>query len=324
MGGAVLGTKRARPSEIDRGVARIAATLEETRIDGLVIIGGFEAYSGLLELYHAREDHAALQIPMVCVPATISNNVPGTDVSLGCDTALNAIVEAVDCLVQSAGSSRSRVFLVETMGGYCGYLATLGALAGGADDVFTHEEGLSIDDLQADIVHLRTKLKTVPHAVLVRNEKCSEGYTTEFITSLLREEGRDAAANFSARSNILGHLQQGGAPSPCDRVRAARLCFAAARFLEVQIKATRVDGAVVANTKESASVVGIHGAQEISTPLADLEQQTDFVHRVPTEQWWLNMVHLVRLLENNTARTHDYKAECEEVSLEDSSALQSA
>lgn len=316
-GGSLLGTKRTRPSDLTNGFAQIAKNLCQHRITGIVVIGGFEGYMGLLELLHQRSDYPEFCIPMVCVPATISNNVPGTDVSLGSDTALNSIVESVDRLVQSANSSRSRVFLVETMGGYCGYLATLGALAGGADDVYIHEEGLSIDDLQADVLHLRRKLQTVPHAVLIRNEKCSENYTSDFITSLLREEGRDSSAPFSARNNILGHLQQGGAPSPCDRVRAARLCFAAAKYLEMQMKHAITDkGNVFATSKESACVIGVHSALELATPLEDLEKQTDFSHRLPMNQWWMGLLPLVRLLENNTLRDHAYKPECESFGLD--------
>jgi 6-phosphofructokinase len=222
--------------------------------------------------------HPALCIPMACIPATIrycelqpspvpycSNNVPGTEVSLGCDTALNTVVEAIDRLVQSAGSSRSfvpspctlcvplsvsnctrRVFVVETMGGHCGYLATLGALAGGADDVLTHEEGVSIADLQADITHLRWKFKVCRFQLVslflrpflrpflsemktaaattrqsssqhVRIHLVQISLASDFVAFLhrcstlivvLREEGKHDEDLFSARSNILGHLQQ--------------------------------------------------------------------------------------------------------------------
>ncbi|KAI0232917.1 ATP-dependent 6-phosphofructokinase, partial [Lamellibrachia satsuma] len=85
---------------------------------------------------------------MTVIPSTISNNVPGSDFSLGCDTALNEIANICDRIKQSAAGSRNRVFVVETMGGYCGYLATMSALAGGADAAYIFEEPFGIKDLQ--------------------------------------------------------------------------------------------------------------------------------------------------------------------------------
>ena len=93
------------------------------------VIGGFEAYRALLILEAARKHYPAFHIPMVHLPATISNNVPMTEFSLGSDTSLNALVDACDAIKQSASASRNRVFVVEVQGGKCGYLATMGALA---------------------------------------------------------------------------------------------------------------------------------------------------------------------------------------------------
>lgn len=85
----------------------------------------FQAYQAALQLTEAREDHPAFRIPIAVIPSTISNNVPGTEFSLGCDTALNEITEICDRIRQSAQGTKRRVFVIETMGGYCGYLATL-------------------------------------------------------------------------------------------------------------------------------------------------------------------------------------------------------
>ena len=97
--------------------------------DAFFLIGGFEAFSSLLLLEEARQHYPAFRIPLIHLPATISNNVPVTEFSLGSDTSLNALVDACDAIKQSASASRNRVFVVETQGGKCGYIATMGALA---------------------------------------------------------------------------------------------------------------------------------------------------------------------------------------------------
>lgn len=125
-GGSELGTNRTLPS-VDIGA--VASRFQEHKLDGLLLIGGFEAFNSLLILDKARESYPALNIPMVHLPATISNNVPLTEFSLGSDTSLNALLDACDAIKQSASASRNRVFVVETQGGLCGYIATMGALA---------------------------------------------------------------------------------------------------------------------------------------------------------------------------------------------------
>ena len=125
-GGSELGTNRTNP-DIDLG--GVAAKFQNHSFDALFIIGGFEAFTSLLTLDNARQHYPAFRIPMVHLPATISNNVPMTEWSIGCDTSLNALVDACDAIKQSASASRNRVFVVETQGGKCGYIATMGALA---------------------------------------------------------------------------------------------------------------------------------------------------------------------------------------------------
>jgi 6-phosphofructokinase 1 len=125
-GGSELGTNRALPS-IDLGT--VASKFQQYRFDGLIIIGGFEAFNGLLILQEGRKHYPSFHIPMAHLPATISNNVPLTEYSLGSDTSLNALVDACDAIKQSASASRNRVFVVETQGGKCGYIAAFGALA---------------------------------------------------------------------------------------------------------------------------------------------------------------------------------------------------
>ncbi|TKS71580.1 ATP-dependent 6-phosphofructokinase, muscle type [Collichthys lucidus] len=103
---------------------------------------------GGLEMVQAREKYEELCIPLVVIPATVSNNVPGSDFSIGADTALNTITMTCDRIKQSAAGTKRRVFLVETMGGYCGYLATMAGLASGADAAYIYEEPFNIHDLE--------------------------------------------------------------------------------------------------------------------------------------------------------------------------------
>lgn len=125
-GGSELGTNRMLP---DVDIGAVAAQFQKYKFDAFFLIGGFEGFKSLLILDNARQHYPAFQIPMVHLPATISNNVPVTQYSLGSDTSLNALVDACDAIKQSASASRNRVFVVETQGGKCGYIATMGALA---------------------------------------------------------------------------------------------------------------------------------------------------------------------------------------------------
>ena len=116
------------------------------------------------------------------------------------------LVQICDKIKQSAQGSKRRIFVIETMGGYCGYLATMAALASGADQAYIYEEPFTIKDLIDDVDHLRRKMEGhLKRGLLLRNERASDHYTTEFITKLLQEEGKGV---FSARSNVLGHMQQ--------------------------------------------------------------------------------------------------------------------
>ena len=179
QGGALLGTKRKLPKG---NFDKIAANLKKHNIQGLLVIGGFEAFQCVLELAEARDGHPEFCIPMTVLPATISNNVPGTDFSLGADTALNEITEICDRIRQSAQGTKRRVFIIETMGGYCGYLATMAGLAGGADAAYIREEPFSIKDLMHDLEIMKGKMieGKIERGLILRNEKANDNYTTDF------------------------------------------------------------------------------------------------------------------------------------------------
>ncbi len=204
LGGSILGSQRVDAKQV--GLQKIANAIGNYKIQGLLIIGGFEAYSSIVQLYDSRKEFKEFCIPLICVPSTISNNVPGTDFSIGCDTALNEIVTICDKIKQSALGSKRRVFIVETMGGFCGYLASLAGFASGADQSYIFEEPFSINDIINDINHLKKKMAgDLKRGILLRNEMANKHYTTKFIHDLLTEEGKGV---FSARYNVLGHMQQ--------------------------------------------------------------------------------------------------------------------
>uniref|UniRef100_A0A8C3AR31 6-phosphofructokinase n=1 Tax=Cyclopterus lumpus TaxID=8103 RepID=A0A8C3AR31_CYCLU len=291
QGGSLLGTKRTLPA---KHVDKIAEQMREHNINALLIVGGFEAFLSLLELLTARGKYDEFCVPMVMVPATVSNNVPGSDLSIGADTALNAITATCDRIKQSASGTKRRVFIIETMGGYCGYLASVGGLAAGADAAYIFEEPFDIKDLQANVEHLTEKMKTsIQRGLVLRNENCNENYTTDFIYQLYSEEGRGV---FDSRKNVLGHMQQGGAPSPFDRNFGTKISAKAMQWVTKKLVETFRHGRVFANTEDSCCLLGMRRRALVFQPVVQLKGETDFVHRIPKEQWWLKLRPLMKIL----------------------------
>nr|XP_020635337.1 ATP-dependent 6-phosphofructokinase, platelet type isoform X2 [Pogona vitticeps]XP_020635339.1 ATP-dependent 6-phosphofructokinase, platelet type isoform X4 [Pogona vitticeps] len=293
QGGSILGTKRTLPAKY---MDKIAEQMKKHNINALMVIGGFEAFESCLQLAEARGRYEEFCIPICIVPATISNNVPGTDLSIGADTSLNAIVETCDRIKLSASGTKRRVFIIETMGGYCGYLANMGALAAGADAAYIFEEKFDIRELQANVEHLTEKMKTnIQRGLVLRNENCNENYTTDFIYQLYSEEGKGV---FDCRKNVLGHMQQGGAPSPFDRNFGTKISAKAVLWLSKKLQESyrRDEGRIFANTEDSVCLLGMRRRNLIFQPVAQLKEETDFEHRIPKEQWWLKLRPLMKIL----------------------------
>ncbi|XP_044858831.1 ATP-dependent 6-phosphofructokinase, platelet type isoform X4 [Mauremys mutica] len=291
QGGSLLGTKRTLPAKY---LEKIADQMRINNINALMVIGGFEAYLGLLELSAAREKYDEFCVPMVMVPATVSNNVPGSDFSIGADTALNTITDTCDRIKQSASGTKRRVFIIETMGGYCGYLANMGGLAAGADAAYIFEEKFDIRELQANVEHLTEKMKTsIQRGLVLRNENSNENYTTDFIYQLYSEEGKGV---FDCRKNVLGHMQQGGAPSPFDRNFGTKISAKAVQWISKKLRETYRRGKVFANTEDSVCLLGMRRRNLLFQPVVELKDQADFVHRIPKEQWWLKLRPLMKIL----------------------------
>ncbi|XP_021445263.1 ATP-dependent 6-phosphofructokinase, platelet type isoform X1 [Oncorhynchus mykiss] len=291
QGGSILGTKRTLPA---KHLDKIAEQIRIHNINALLVIGGFEAFLGVMELSAAREKYNEFCVPMVMVPATVSNNIPGSDLSIGADTALNAITDTCDRIKQSASGTKRRVFIIETMGGYCGYLASVGGLAAGADAVYIYEEPFDIRDLQSNVEHLTEKMKTgIQRGLVLRNENSNENFTTDFIYQLYSEEGKGV---FDCRKNVLGHMQQGGAPSPFDRNFGTKIAAKAIQWISRKLKESYKEGKVFANTEDTACLLGMRRRAMVFQPVVQLKDQTDFVHRIPKEQWWLKLRPLMKIL----------------------------
>lgn len=293
QGGALLGTKRAPPKEDQ--LTQIAQRLKEYEIQALLIVGGFEGYQTGLTFINARDKFEEFRIPIAMIPATISNNVPGTEFSLGCDTALNEITEICDRIRQSAQGTKRRVFIIETMGGYCGYLATLAGLAGGADAAYIFEEKFNIKDLNQDVIAMAAKMSEgVQRGLILRNENANLNYSTDFMQRLFSEEGKGL---FSCRMNIIGHMQQGGSPTPFDRNLGTKMGSKAVKWFSEQLKKnTDANGKVTAMDADSAVMIGIVRQHYKFTPFAELLEMTDFEHRIPTYQWWMKLRPLLKVL----------------------------
>jgi 6-phosphofructokinase 1 len=280
-GGAELGTNRRVPQGSD--FYAIARHLEHRCVDGLLVIGGWTGYQSAHELYIRRNEFPSFDIPIVCMPASIDNNLPGTELSVGSDTALNNIVSDVDKIKQSAVATR-RCFVVEVMGRDSGYLAQMSGMSTGAERIYLPEEGITLADLTADVKALIESFGQGKRlGLLIRNENADEFYTTPFLVALFEKEGGDL---FDVRQAILGHVQQGGDPSPFDRNQATRL---AARCIDYLIQE--------AGKEQPASAFA--GLQEGRVQFVSFEDYPRLLAKDaqrPKVQWWLKLLPIAQLM----------------------------
>jgi 6-phosphofructokinase 1 len=215
-GGTILGTARCPEFYDLKGRKMALRSLNRFGIEGLVAIGGNGSLTGALEL-------SRLDFPVVGVPSTIDNDVNGTDISIGVDTALNTILDAIDKIKDTA-SSHNRAFLIETMGRNSGYLAMASGVAGGAELVLCPEVQTTFEEICQTIDNAYIRGKS--HCIIVVAEGWEPG--TQALTERLKEE---EDLGFSVRVTQLGHVQRGGSPSAFDRLLATRLGAEAARQL---------------------------------------------------------------------------------------------
>jgi 6-phosphofructokinase 1 len=244
-GGTVLGSARSVEFKTPEGRQKALGHLQKAGITGLVVIGGNGSQTGANALYE-------MGFPVVGVASTIDNDLLGTDVTIGVDTAINIALEAIDRLKVTAGSHR-RAFLVEVMGRDCGYLALMAAIAGGAEAVAIPEMEMSPEKIEATLQEAYARGKTGGIVVVAEGAK----YNAEALAAWFAKER--AYLGYELRTVTLGHVQRGGAPTAADRVLASRLGAEAVAQLLAGNKGV---------------LVGLKGGIVMTTALAEIAGKT--------------------------------------------------
>lgn len=238
-GGTILQTRRSERFKDPKGQREAIRRMNEAQMDGLIVLGG----DGSLNGAHAL---AKQGVKVVGVPASIDNDIWGSDMAIGVDTALNTIMEAVDKLRDTA-SSHSRAFVVETMGRNSGYLAVMAAIVCGAEIVLMPEVNSTVDEVATSIENAYRRGKT--HAIIMVAEGANIRATD--LARILEEMD----LGFNTRVTILGHIQRGGHPTAFDRLLAARLGNRAVEIL--------LEG-------QTDVMVGLKGMSIVPTPLEEV------------------------------------------------------
>jgi 6-phosphofructokinase 1 len=241
QGGTVLGSARCLEFRTPEGRGKALRSLNRRGIEGLVVIGGNGSQTGANAL-------SEMGYPVVGVASTIDNDLYGSEITIGVDTALNIALEAIDRLKVTA-SSHQRAFLLEVMGRDCGYLALMAGIAGGAEAVLIPEVETDPDALARDLRQAYERGKA--HALIVVAEGAK--YNAERLLSHCEERGEKFG--FDLRVTILGHVQRGGVPSASDRLLATQLGAAAVEFLE--------EG-------KTGALAGINKGEITATPLSEV------------------------------------------------------
>ncbi len=205
-GGTILGTARCKRFMTEEGRRQAYENMKKRGIEGLVIIGGDGSLRGATQL------SLETGVPIVGLPGTIDNDVWGTDYTIGCDTAANTIIDAINKLRDTA-SSHNRIAVVEVMGRHCGWLAMLAGIAGGAEFILVPEEEYNLDDICNGIISSYEAGRRYSLIVV------AEGVGSSIDIGKYIEE----KTNMDVRVSVLGHIQRGGSPSVRDRVKASQL-----------------------------------------------------------------------------------------------------
>jgi 6-phosphofructokinase 1 len=244
-GGTMLGSSRCPAFKTEEGRFQALNALQQHRIDGLVVIGGNGSQAG-------AEALSRMGFPVVGIASTIDNDLCGSEITIGVDTALNIALEAIDRLKVTA-SSHHRAFLVEVMGRNCGYLALMAGIAGGAEAVIIPEVETDPDAVAAELrdAYARGKL----HALVVVAEGAR--YNAAALAGYFQEHrGR---LGFELRATTLGHVQRGGAPTAFDRLLATQLGAAAVECMA---------------RGEHGVLIGRLDGKSLSTPLDEVVDKT--------------------------------------------------
>jgi 6-phosphofructokinase 1 len=216
-GGTILKTARCEAFKTPEGRALAYKNLKEAQIDGVVVIGGDGSFTG------ARIFNEEYDIPFVGIPGTIDNDIYGTDYTIGYDTALNTVIEAVD-KIRDTASAHNRMFFVEVMGAEAGFIALYSGIATGAEAILIPETRGESRDLKKIIENGNIRKKSSNIIIVAEGDEEGGAFA---IAEKVKDEFRD----YDIRVSVLGHLQRGGSPSAIDRVNASRLGHAAVEAL---------------------------------------------------------------------------------------------
>ncbi|NLG50628.1 MAG: 6-phosphofructokinase [Chloroflexi bacterium] len=239
-GGTMLGASRSEAFQTPYGQREALRNLNERGIDALIVIGGDGSLRGAEAIDGAG-------IPTIGIPGTIENDICGTDVSIGVDTALNTALDAMDRIKDTA-SSHQQAFLVEMMGEKSGYLTLMAGIAGGAEMVCIPEMPFTLEDVAREVADSYVRGKK--HCIITVAEG-ARPRTTEIAEYL---QDRQKETGFGVRLSILGHIQRGGAPSAFDRFLGTRLGAAAVEHL---------------HAGQRGVMVGMVEDEIVTTPLAE-------------------------------------------------------
>lgn len=259
IGGTFLGSARSKEFREESGRSKALRNLSRRGIEGLVVIGGNGSQTGSHMLNQ-------LGFPVVGIASTIDNDLYGTDITIGCDTAINVTLEAIDRL-RTTGSSHTRAFLVETMGRDCGYLAMMAGLAGGAEVISTPEFEVTAEAIAERLRAAYERGKT--HAIVV----IAEGVKENAAHIMAHFEKDRRLVGFELRATVLGHVVRGAPPTAFDRLLATRLGVAAVRSLNEGI---------------SGVLIGEQQGEITRTPLAEIAGRTKPISA--------NLIELARVL----------------------------
>jgi 6-phosphofructokinase 1 len=249
VGGTILGSARSAEFRTESGQSKALRNLAQHGIDGVVVIGGNGSQSGSFRL-------SELGVHVVGIASTIDNDLVGTDITIGADTAINVTLEAIDHL-RTTGSSHSRAFLVETMGRDCGYLAMMAGLAGGAEVISTPEQEVSASEIEQRLRAAFERGKS--HAIVVIAEGVKEN-AGRIMAHFAADRQR---TGFELRATTLGHVVRGAPPSAFDRILATRLGVGAVKAL---------------SEVNTGVLIGWQKNEVTRTPLSDVVGRTKPVH----------------------------------------------
>lgn len=214
LGGTFLKTSRAELMKSDEGISQASQILKKNRLDGLIIVGGDGSFKAALRI------HNTSQIPVIGIPATIDNDLPGTDTTIGFDTAINTALGAID-KIRDTATSHERVFVVEVMGRNRGFLALEVGLASGAEIILIPEIGCNQEDVCAKLAESNRKGKK--SGIIIMAEGSADCLNLKDII--------EKKLSFEVRITRLGHMQRGGSPTAFSRILACKMGSASIDFL---------------------------------------------------------------------------------------------